>query len=292
MLGNRALLELSLGIISLLLDFAAAIVLFVLTASISVLTHQKEFALLLVSAVVETLVCFSTLFLVFWVHWKRPLESCGDGLKRRFHALCLFLGALPWLTTAVMGAVAFGISAVPSGSKFFESNVKVSALGVWTASLLFQAIYLIVLAFARSQVREEESNANGALQHPMEECSGSETPVTGASNPFFDKLPSPPSLSPLDGNSSLRSSFFTNRRPASSKKNFSIRSSSQPRQSERSSSDGPSSRPSQDEGFDAWDTSDLSTQMKETVLQQSKPLAKCTGLPTIPGSRSPSPAKA
>ena len=83
-------------------------------------------------------------------------------------------------------------------------------------------------------------------------------------------------------------------RPTSSKTRLLIRQHSFPRRS-KSFTDSPShERASQDSGFDSWDTSEVAPYIRETVLQSSpkirgKPLSP---LEPIPGSRSPSPAKA
>ena len=274
---------------SLLFNVITAALLFVLTSSISVVTNPTQFGLLLVSAILETLQSICLGFLIWQSHaWREP-KKISD--RSQLYLPLFLLGVLPWLGAAIMSAVGIGALAADKDSKFFQRQSTTVSLVIWIVAFFFQALLLLMLAFTR---RLEGAGSKSVFLKnkpalPMQQGSTSEMPMTIDSTTFHDKLPSPPNLSPLDR--SIRSSFSTTGRSSSSKRNFSLRSSSQPRHSEPSSSDGPSSRPSQDGGFDTWDTSGLSTQMKETVLQ-SKPLAKCVALPTIPGSRSPSPAKA
>lgn len=290
-------LRLWLGVASLLLVITTAVLLFIITTTVSVIEHQSQFALLLVAAILETLQCLSLATLLFrsrvWEQSSLTVRRPTDFSRRRLE-LCLTVGF--FLASAVIVAAALGLLANDPASLFFHRTITKATLIVWIVTVLILALSLWTLAFSRDHVGAwpEKQITKVAQMSTIQESSGPETPVTpvtAISNPFKDALPTPPNLSPLDGSSSLRSSFSTTHRPTSSKRKFSVRSSSQPRQSERSSSDGPSRRPSQDEGFDAWDTSEVSAHIRETV-QLSKPAVKPATLPTIPGSRSPSPAKA
>ena len=284
---------------SLAFNITTAALLFVLTASVSVGTDQVPFSLLLASALMETIKCITLAFLMYraraWRCGKHDANIKPNWWRSRLSLL--MLGVLPWIIAAALSAVALGTMLSDRGFNFFGRQTTTVTLVIWIVSFFIQVMLLLTLAF--SDYLEGKGSRQSLIAEkytrPMQQSSNSGTCDSDVANPFHDRLPSPPNLSPLDR--SLRSSFSTIGRSTSSKRNFSLRSSSQPRQSERSSSDGPSShdapssRQSRDGGFDSWDTSDLSTQMKETVLL-SKPLLKCAPLPTIPGSRSPSPAKA
>ena len=288
-------LQLWLGAASLLLVTTTAVLLFIITTFVSVVTHQSQFTLLLAAAILETLQSVSLVALLYRSRaWESPPPTFLGlpGQRRRRLELCL-ISAFS-LASAVIVAAAFGLHASDPASSFFHRKITTAALIVWIITVFTLAFLLWTIAFAPRQQTDllpEKAAGKGATLPVMQESSGPATPITSISNPFRDTLPTPPNLSPLDGSSSLRSSFSTTHRPPSSKHKLSVRSTSKPRHSERSSSDGPSRRPSQDEGFDAWDTSEVSAHIRETV-QQSKPIGKPATLPTIPGSRSPSPAKA
>ena len=216
----------------------------------------------------------------------------------------LLLGVLPsMVATAVVGAALGWAEARIVGKALFVSKLSVSVFLtivfiVWGSSIGAHVIcYSHFAWFARSMRKapSQESASEDPLEdapQEMREARRSATTADLQSDPFQEQLYSSlPSLVASDGTSSLRSSFSTIQRPSSSRRALLIRQHSYTRQSRRSSSDGPSERPSQDEGFDSWDTSGVSSHIRETVLQ-SKSTTKGPGLPPIPGSRSPSPAKA
>lgn len=169
----------------------------------------------------------------------------------------------------------------------------------WILSIILKIVYLpVLLLLPKMAVQAQgQSFVMHELRQKMETVSKPTTATTAQSDPV-PRTPSTGALSytPSDGNSSLRSSISNMTRPASSRRELLSHSQSKHRiPSARSSFDTASKRPSQDDGFDSWDTSSLSPQMRETV-NQAKPLTNGSGLPTrlqtIPGSRSPSPAKA
>ena len=215
----------------------------------------------------------------------------------------LVLGVLPSLVAVVVvGAALRWAEARIVGKALFISGLSVSifltiAFVVWGVSIGAHVFcYSYFAWFARSTPKI--SNQRFAIEEPPDEAPQEmreATRIVTATNHqpslFHEQSSSsPPSLIVSDGTSSLRSSFSTIKRPSSSRRGLLIRQHSYTRQSRRSSLDGPSGRPSQDEGFD-WDTSGVSSQIRETVLHSS-PVTKIPGLPPIPGSRSPSPAKA
>ncbi|KAL6712820.1 hypothetical protein ACLMJK_009661 [Lecanora helva] len=168
---------------------------------------------------------------------------------------------------------------------------------VWAVTVLGYLIYYFTLAWVLkaatkiSQQRFSIDDTNTGSQE-MVEASRPATGTTIHSNPFQEQSVSvPPSLTHSGGTSSIRSSFSTIQRPASSKKGGMSRQASWKQRSRASSFDYVSGRPSQDEGFDSYDISTVSSQIRETVLQAKLPM-KTSGLEPIPGSRSPSPAKA
>lgn len=165
--------------------------------------------------------------------------------------------------------------------------------------MILKIVYLPVLALL-PKTADQAQGQSLVMEELRQKMEGASKPTT-ATTAQSDQVPRTASTAALsytnsDGNGSLRSSLSNITRPGSSRRELLSRSHSKHRvPSGRSSLDTASKRPSQDDGFDSWDTSSLSAQMRETV-NQAKPLTNGSVLPTrlqtIPGSRSPSPAKA
>ena len=281
-----------LGLGCLIFSIATAALLFVVTGSLSVVSERTQFSLLLVSAVFGTIQCFFSAIVTY--QCRHVGSEISASVRRRSRTSLLLMGVLPWLLSIALTATALGSLAAYESYNFFSRQIAIATLVIWIVSCLLYTLFFLILnlspEFSSKALQETpKSEKPGSSTNTT---SGSETPTTHSSNPFKDKQPSPAPASPLGP--SVRSSFSTMNRPASSGKKNSMRSASQQRQSDRESSDGPSrgtsSRPSQEGGFDTWDTSEVSAQMKETVINSKHP--KPVALPTIPGSRSPSPAKA
>lgn len=288
------------GAIALFLGLATAILMVILAGSL-ISNHGEPYAFPLVAAVLQFLSCGSLAMLIY--HKLRYDQISAPQTQQNLVPI-LLLGILPSsIAIAVVGAALGWAEAMIVGKALFISKLSVSVLltiifVVWGLSIGAHVLcYSHFAWFARStqKVSPQESAFEGPLEHApqeMGEANRSPTAIPLHSNPFHEQLSSSlPSLVASDSTSSLRSSFSTIQRPSSSRRGLLIRQHSYTRHSRRSSSDGPSGRPSQDEGFDSYDTSSVSSHIRETVLQ-SKPMSKGSGLPPIPGSRSPSPAKA
>ena len=241
------------------------------------------------------------------IYHKHRYDTILALQKRQTFVPTLLLGVLPSMVAiAVVGAALGWAEASIVGKTLAIANLSVAnfltiAFVVWGLSIGAHVLcYSYFALSARST--QKPSPQRFAIEHPlnetpreMREASPFATAATLQSSPFHQQLASSlPSLIASDGTSSHRSSFSTIQRPSSSRRGLLSHQHSHTRQSQRSSSDqqdSPSGRPSQDEGFDSWDTSGVSSHIRETVLQ-FKPMTKGPGLPPIPGSRSPSPAKA
>ena len=287
-----------IGIAALLLGVTTATLLFVLAGSL-VSDHQEPFALPLVAAVVQIFSCCTLATLIILrIQPNKPLTAF-IGQSRRRHVLVLVLGIVPSLAAAAVVGSALGWGEgfltnkrlLVAGGQL--SNFLTIVFVVWGITILVQCFYYVSFAWVQ-KTRPTISSPRLAVEEVPQQVIEPSRPTTVASvqsNPFRElEISSPPSLTHSDGTISVRSSLSTLQRPPSSKKGYIIRQSSFNRQSGRSSYDAPSSRPSQDEGFDSWDTSAVSSHIRENVLT-SKAL-KGSGLEPIPGSRSPSPAKA
>ena len=295
----RQLTSIVIGAVAFLLGVATAILMVILAGSL-ISDHKKLYGFPLAAAVIQFLSCGSLAVLIY----RRTRYDQILALQTGQTLLpILLLGVLPSLVAIVNVGAALGwAEARDVGKALPISGVSASTFLtiifiVWGFSIGAHVLcYSYFAWFARStqkrcpQIFAIEGPLDEAPQE-MREASRSVTATTIESNPFHRQLSSSlPSLIASDGTSSLRSSFSTTQRPSSSRRGLLNRQPSYTRQSQRSSLDGPMDRPSQDESFD-WDTSGVSSQIRETVFQ-SKPMMKGSGLPPIPGSRSPSPAKA
>lgn len=289
----RQLASTIVGAVALLLGLVTAVLMVILAGSL-ISDHSEPYALPLAAAVVQFLSCGSLAVLIY--HKLRSDQTRVLQTRQTFRPI-LLLGVLPSLVSVMVVGAALGwAEARIVGKAMFMSGLSVSVFltivfVIWGISIGAHVLCLSHFAwFARPT--QKSSIQRFAIEEPpseapqeMIDASRSATATTIESNAFHQQVSSSlPSLIASDGTSSLRSSFSTTKRPSSSRRGLLLR------QSRRSSSDGPSGRPS-DEGFDSWDTSAVSSHFRETVLQ-SKPMTKGSGLAPIPGSRSPSPAKA
>ncbi|MCJ1322985.1 hypothetical protein MMC15_008336 [Xylographa vitiligo] len=160
------------------------------------------------------------------------------------------------------------------------SVILACSVVLWILSAIPQLIYYIMLLKGRTKPT----------------LSALATPIPLADDPLdfanhtrpgtAHTLRASPSASPRISpkRSSLRSSLTIAIRPTSSKTKLVSCQPSYP-------TSITTTRASTDSAFDSWDTSSISPQMRETVLRSSPALPR-NPLSPIPGSRSPSPAKA
>ncbi|MCJ1373560.1 hypothetical protein MMC20_004788 [Loxospora ochrophaea] len=174
------------------------------------------------------------------------------------------------------------------------------ALAISVVFLLAQATFYLTILSHRPYSRADVLPESLPPMQGAEEAYPSKGPQTATatlSNPPKSQLStiSPTSTLVSDTASSLRSSLSIAIRPSNSRTKLVSRQKSFPRDSssQHSSFDTSArSRPSQDSyGFDTWDTSSVPEQLRETILRSS-PVTREPNLSPIPGSRSPSPAKA
>ena len=288
--------QLLLGALAILSVLATAVLLFILAGSTSQAEHQSHFALLLASASVEFVLCLSLTGLLIR---HRLLTAQRSERKQatkwtQQYAFLLLIGVLPSLIATSVVAATVGVFTMDRSNDTLNNPIPAFftvSFAIWVLSVVAQAAYFAVLA-VQTKLQRKAPLQRFPIDDPPQEIQEVSRPDTGSSdqsNPFHAPTPSSlpsMSMSASDADSSLRSSFSTIQRPGSSKRALLGLSHSFPRHSAQSSFDAPTRRPSQDEGFDSWDISGVSAQIRETVLQ------KGAGLPTIPGSRSPSPAKA
>lgn len=301
----RAHIFLASGVAALLLSATTSVFLYILGASI-VRPRRPPLTLVVLAAVVQTLSCFTWAFLICRQYRLNVKFKLHDhyGLERKEFILHLIVGIVPSVMAAIVTGTALGWSEgdLPDNRiqvlGMASSSWLVVTFIVWGATLFLQAAHVVATGCLQKP-QAKSSRQRFSIDELPPSMTEANLPATFITHP--DVLPgspesSPPTLVPSEGPCSLRSSFSTLRqpasRPSSSKKAMLVRQHSFPRHSQRSSFDA-TMRPSQDEGFDSWDTSQVPLQMRETILQTKPSTAmKPSALATIPGSRSPSPAKA
>lgn len=274
----------------------------VMLAVVLTIQRRKTCILALVAAIIEVLSCCTVVYILL-CHLRQRKSFGGSGELRGGrgrHSLSFALGMVP----SIVGGIAVG--AMLGWANTSRSDVPSYVLGLkistylfvgfilWGVSVIAQILFFACLAWANNPVAkpfQESSLSTPEERQEMTEPSRPNTSTTIQSNPFQGEPSSSnsPSAPPSEA-ASLRSSLSIKIKPTMAKGKLSNR---QHVFQARSSMDSPAvrRRPSQDEAFDAWDTSGVGSHIRETVLQSS-PVVRAYPLEPIPGSRSPSPAKA
>ncbi|KAL8772601.1 MAG: hypothetical protein Q9209_002262 [Squamulea sp. 1 TL-2023] len=275
----------------------------VMMAVVLTIQRRKTCILALAAAIIEVL-SWCTVVYMLLCHLRQRKSFGGSGefnAGRGRHSLLFALGMLPPIVAgvavgALLGWANTGRDEVPS----YVLGLRISiylfvSFILWGVSVLTQILFFACLAWASHPVpksSQEPSIATQEERREMIEPSRPTTSTTVQSNPFQGEPSSSnsPSAPPSEA-ASLRSSLSIKMRPTTAKGKFLSR---QHAFQSRSSLDSPArTRINQDEAFDSWDTSGVGSHIRETVLQSS-PVVKPRPSPLepIPGSRSPSPAKA
>jgi hypothetical protein len=154
---------------------------------------------------------------------------------------------------------------------------------LWILSAILQTAFYVTLFTRRSQVSSTFPEPIALTQDVVDTV---EADRPGTEETLQESLPTSPqaSVKEISLRSSLRSSLTIAVRPVTSKTKLISRQPSYP-------ASVTTTRTSTDSAFDSWDTSAISPQLRETVLRSSPVMAR-NPLSPIPGSRSPSPAKA
>ena len=244
-------------------------------------------------------------FMINFRHQKSRAEShqSRNNFESRENGVLhiLVLGVVPSTMTDVVVGVTLGwckASEAQRPKKILgrRSDVfLVAAIVIWIGAVLSQIIYYTYLVGTRTRDKCFGGSKSAEEVQTLPEMVEQSRPSTGAAqsiqvHDLRISSSSPPSVAPSDGTSSLRSSLSTVHRPMSSKTRLLIRQHSFPRQSNSFLHHPAPERTSQDGGFDSWDTSSVAPHIRETV--HASPILCSQPLEPIPGSRSPSPAKA
>lgn len=307
---TRSTPSLIAGITAIALSLGTFILIIIL-AVFQTIGRRRLYILALAASITQILLLctLSHLLVRYTRHAPRHGLLHGHEWRERRNLFILVLGILP---STIAGLV---VGATLGWSKTNESEEPRYILGLksasfmlililcWLSAVLAQIVFYFCLVFAAVAIRPPEplhrTEESQALQ-AMVEPSRTETSTTAPSSPRHDNqhhelaMPtsSAPSVAESEGTSSLRSSLSMVQRPNNSKTRL-LRQHSH-RQTNQSTDSPSAERVSQDSGFDSWDTSAVAPHIRETVLLSSpgtrgKPLKT---LEPIPGSRSPSPAKA
>lgn len=254
--------SLPIGVATILLGVATAVLLFVLALT-APSAHEVLHALPLVAGIVQSFACCVRVTLMFlkYRHDKKMSSQPLVEQSARSYAFLLTLRILLSLASAVVVGSALGWAEANLTTKeLLIAGISASAFMtvtwvVWGTSILADVLYYISLIWVHRNSLKVSEHRFSIEDAPREMIQPSRpaTATTVQSNPFHEQfLSSPPSLIASDGTASLRSSLSTLPRPSSSKRGILIRQNSYTRYSGRSSWDSPSGRPSQDEAFDSW----------------------------------------
>lgn len=296
---GRILLSRITGAIAILLCLGTSALTLIL-AIILTINHQRLYILALSAAVVQVLLLCTLSHLLVRCCYKESIPSHHRDGRRRTLFVCT-LGIMPSLVAGLVVGSTFAwcrASTTHLPKKILgtrsETFLLISLL-VWACSILAQIAFYMGIMWARKPVnilaRLDDDDEVQTFSEMMQQSQLS-TSIT-QSIPIHEipiAASSPPSTMASEGTSSRRSSFSTIQRPTSSRRLL-TRQHSFPRQSKRFFEHPALSPSSQEGGFDSWDTSGVSSHIRETVLQSS-PIVRGKPLEPIPGSRSPSPAKA
>ena len=289
------------GIVSIIFTVAVT-VLAILLASFLTPQAQKVSTLSVAAAIVQCLSLCMTAALLF-LHVQRRGRN-GSIVSRPRRQIYLTFTSIT-ITFLAATAIGFTLGWTYNRLETFHGlilgtdprNFMLIIIVVYGLAILAQVLFLVCLLWVRDPTSHQlptpvqPKPEVPAMQE--EEASRPATATTVPSNPFREvDFSTPASAAASEGPSTRRSSLSIVTRQNTSKTKL-IHQPSIPRYSRSSSFDNSSTaRPSQDsEGFDSWDTSTVAPHIRETV-NHSSPLLKKQGLEPIPGSRSPSPAKA
>ncbi|KAL8973124.1 MAG: hypothetical protein Q9183_000144 [Haloplaca sp. 2 TL-2023] len=273
----------------------------VMLAVVLTIQRRKTCILALVASIIEAL-SFCTVVWMLLCHVRQRKSFGGSGQRngsRGKHSLLFALGMIP----SIVGGISVG--ALLGWANTSRNEVPSYVLGlnistylfvnfiVWGASVITQILFFACLAWSSHPPPKSIPVSRASTQEErqdMIEASRPTTSTTAQSNPFRGEpsASNSPTAAPSEA-TSRRSSLSIKTRPSTSKRKYVNR---QHAFLSRSSLDSPArTRPNQDDAFDSWDTSGVGSHIRETVLQSS-PGIKQSALEPIPGSRSPSPAKA
>ena len=278
---------------------------FTITLAVDLTTdRQRLYILALTGAATQAiLLCTLSYLLVRYCRRGRiRQQGQGNGRDERRTLSVVALGIIP---TIVAGSVV-GAALVWSKAHVTQQPPKILGskratfltVGIvsWGVAILTQVIFYCSLLWKGTTTKAIPNPDHGdeiQIYPTMRETKQPSSP-TDRSTPA-QALPgstsSPPSRVSSEGTSSLRSSLSLIQKSAGAKPRLLIRQHSFPRQSNRFLDHPAPERWSHSEGFDSWDTSEVAPHIRETVLQSS-PVTRGKPLEPIPGSRSPSPAKA
>ena len=290
------------GIVAFLSSIAT-LVLSVLLAAYLTPRRQKVTSLAIVAIILQCIAICTTALLVL-SHLREGSRFGLAGTRRGrnccFLLSCLAIEFVAAAATGVMLGWTYDELQYLSGLVVGQdpTDFMLVIIVVYGLADLAEIVFFICLIWVRQPVTGHvpaQSEDVPEMSHDIRDTSRPATATTVHSNMSRQtSLSRPPSATPSDGHSSLRSSLSIITRPTSSRTKL-IRQNSYTRFSRSSSfENSTTARPSQDSGFDAWDTSTVAPHLRETVLHSSPLTTKKPkgALEPIPGSRSPSPAKA
>ena len=292
-----------IGIPTILLTFATTVLVIILACSLSI-DGWRSHVLTIVASILQLLSSSLLLYLYILYGFLERLRTEAGGRRSLVHLLLHVLGAgvIPSSLAAIIIGFALGWTKASLADMPLHvlgqstSRFVLVTIAVWGASLLSQMFFFVCIPFLGKHDPWKKDNHVESTQSGPAEIEDESRPAM-ATRTQLDPLSSdsltsiPPSLVTSEGTISGRSSLSTIQRPSSSRRPSTSKGRLGNRHSIRIYDGSASGRTSQDSGFDSWDTSSVQGAMRDTVLH-SPPATRGKALEPIPGSRSPSPAKA
>lgn len=302
---SRSLPSSIAGVVAVLATVASTTFLMIFAITLTA-GHLPTRVLAIAAAVTQLLLLAALAYVTFRQVYRGDSEGETIVMDKRLPSkyshltlliLASFVAAL--VAAATLGRIKVRLHTLPDLILGRSKNaILMTSFAVWSISLLAQTAFFFGVFWNKGRPRQEDLSgyvANGLdIEQPMEEPSRPNT--AGTAHPQRSQeapLLYPSSPTATEALNSLRSSLSVVVRPVTSRTRLITRQHSFPRDSKSSSLDiSLRDRTSQDDGFDTWDTSGVGSHIRETVMQSSPPTTRGPCLETIPGSRSPSPAKA
>lgn len=275
------------GVGSVLLTTATATLFLIL--AVTFVSNQHSIAILaFVAACLQAISAFVLAYLI-WRSIRKASRMTGRSARspsrvRRNADMLLSLGFSILAGGASIATLVWMKALLPSLTELFVGQrapiILLCTLVLWSISAVCQSLLYTILLLRQTEPATVTPSEHIPMSDDLIDTAVNSRP--GTARTLNGTPTTSPRVSPQ--RSSLRSSLTIAIRPTSSKTKLVSHAPSYP-------ASVTTTRASTDSAFDSWDTSSISPQMRETVLRSSPTLVR-NPLSPIPGSRSPSPAKA
>lgn len=292
------------GVVSVIITTATTALVFMLAIHFTTI-HELINILAIVAAILQVISIAMLVYLI-WHGTRDRLDIQAPWIEDRKRTLNLMSIYSTFALVLVAGAtclvvfiwtriIAPGNSPLVLGQPLWI--ILICCFVLSTLSILAQSLFFVLLLRRqRNQDRPNSATPETAIPNVRSvrrsDCNAATRSIYSSTfGRGTERMSSPPPVRDSDLRDSLHSILTSSERPTSSRTKLIGRQHSSPASKASSFEIANRSRQSQDSGFDTWDTSSLSPQMRQTVTRLTHPIRPSI-LQPIPGSRSPSPAKA